>query len=172
MNRDEKSAFIEDIRGRFNDAPLVILTDFRGSTVGQLNAIRRACESAGVHFQVVKNTLARRALAGTDMESLSDHFSGNIAVVFSNEDPIATAKLFRDQVKGNDKLVVRAGYFEGDVLDEKRVLAVADLPSREDLLSKLLATIQEGPRQVLGVIQGPARDLVYLLNNYANTLGE
>jgi large subunit ribosomal protein L10 len=172
MNREDKSAFIEEVRGRFLEAPLVILSDWKGATVQELDAVRRACEPAGVRFQVVKNTLCRRALQGTDMEPLASHFRGNIGVFFGNEDPIATAKLFREQRRGNDKLIARAGFFEGDLLDGKGVEAVADLPSREELLVTLLRTIQEGPRRVLGVLQAPARDLLYLLSNYAKKLEE
>jgi len=172
MNREDKAAFIEEVRGRFLEAPLVILTDWKGSTVQELDALRRACEPAGVHFQVVKNTLCRRALEGTGMEPLAPHFRGNIGVFFASDDPIATAKLFRAQRKDNDKLVCRAGFFEGDLLDDKGVDAVADLPSREELLVTLLRTIQEGPRRVLGVLQAPARDLLYLLSNYAKKLEE
>jgi large subunit ribosomal protein L10 len=170
MNRDQKTLFIESVQGRFAEAPLVILTDFKGSTVAELEQLRRACSEAGAEFQIVKNTLCRRALAGTDMEALSPHFQGNIAVVFSGEDPIATAKVFKDQRKENKKLETRAGFFEGDLLDGKGVEIVATLPSREELLATLLRTIQEGPRQVLGVIQGPPRDLLFLLNNYASKL--
>lgn len=170
MDREQKAAFIDDIRGRFGQAPYVVLADFRGSTVSQMDALRRACENNGAHFQVVKNTLCKRAIAGTDAEGLSQHFVGNVGVLFSGDDPISTAKMFRDQLKGNTNLKVKAGYFEGDVLDEKSVVAVADLPSREDLLSTLLRTIQEGPRQVLGILQAPARDLLYLLQNYADKL--
>lgn len=167
MNRDQKAEFIDEIRNRFANAPFVVLTDFKGSSVGQMDAIRRACEKSGAHFQVVKNTLCRRAIAGTDHEKLADHLSGNIGVMFSSEDAVGAAKMFKDVLKGNDKLEVRAGFFDGDVLDAKGVAAVADLPSREDLLSTLLRTLQEGPRQVLGVIQGAPRDLLYLLQNHA-----
>lgn len=170
MNRAQKAEFVEEMRGAFSEAPLVILTDFKGSTVAQMDAFRRSAEEAGAEFRVVKNTLCRIAVNDTDLAGLAEHFKGNIGVVFSGEDPIAVAKFYRSQVKENDKLVVRAGYFEGDVLDAKQVDAVADLPSREELLAKLLATIQEGPRQVLGILQGPARDLLYLLNNYAAEL--
>lgn len=170
MNRAQKAEFIEDVRGRFEAAPLVVLTDFKGSTVAQMDALRRSLEEAGGQFQVVKNTLSRIAVAETEMAPLAEHFRGNVGVVFAGEDPIAIAKSFRDQVKANDKLQVKAGFFEGDVLDATGVAAVADLPSREELLAKLLQTIQEGPRQVLGVIQGPARDLLYLLRNYESKL--
>lgn len=172
MNRDQKTEFVDQVRERFSSAPLVILTDWKGSTVAEMDALRRACEPAGVHFQVVKNTLCRRAVAGTEMEGLSEHFRGNIGVLIAGDDPIAAAKLYRDQKKANDKLICRAGFFEGDVLDEKSVDAVADLPSREELLVGLLRTIQEGPRQVLGVLQAPARDLLYLLKNFESKLEE
>lgn len=172
MNREQKAEFVEEIRGRFADAPLVILTDFKGSTVAQLEELRRACEPVGVRFQVVKNTLCKRAIAGTEKEGLSEHFRGNIGVLFASDDPIAAAKAFKEHAKNNKALLVRAGFFEGDVLDANGVEAVADLPSREELLALLLRTIQEGPRQVLGVIQAPARDLLYLLSNYAKKLEE
>ena len=170
MNREQKVEFVDKVQQRFASSPLVILTDFKGSTVAQLEQMRHACTDAGAEFQVVKNTLCRRALAGTDMEALTSHFSGNIGVLFSGEDAIATAKAFQGQRKDNPKLETRAGFFEGDVLDEKGVELVATLPSKEELLSKLLQTVQEGPRQVIGVIQGPARDLLFLLNNYSEKL--
>ena len=95
MNKEQKALFIENVQGRFEGAPLVILTDFKGSTVAELEQLRRACGEAGAEFQIVKNTLCKRALAGTDMEALSPHFQGNIAVVFSGDDPIATASFRR-----------------------------------------------------------------------------
>lgn len=170
MNRVQKEAFVADIRARFDEAPLVILTEFQGSTVAETDLLRRACEPAGARFQVVKNTLCRRALEGTDMEPLSEHFKGSVGVIFAGEDPIACAKLFRDQVKENKKLQVKVGFFEGDVLDAKGVAAVAEMPSREEMLAKVLATLLESPRRVMRVIQAPGRDLVYLLNNYATKL--
>ena len=170
MNREQKIEFVDQVRERFASAPLVILTDWKGSTVAEMDALRRACEPVGVHFEVVKNTLCKRAVQGTEMEGLAEHFKGNIGVLFAGEDPIAAAKLYKAQIKENDKLICRAGFFEGDILDDKAVVAVAELPSREELLVGLLRTLQEGPRQVLGVVRAPARDLLYLLNNYANKL--
>jgi large subunit ribosomal protein L10 len=170
MNRAEKETFVADIKERFNNAPLVILTDFKGSTVDEMDVLRRACEPVGVHFQVVKNTLCKRALAESDKEDLTKFFSGNIGVVFAGEDPIAAAKLFTEQAKQNEKLEIRAGYFEGDVLDAQGVAAVAALPSREELLSILLRTMLAAPRQVMGIIRAPARDLLYLLSNFASKL--
>ena len=172
MNSAQKAEFVESIRDRFDTAPFVALTDFRGSTAAEMNELRRACEAGGVGYTVVKNTLCRRALKGSEKEALSGHFLGNIGVVFSGEDGVAAAKLLKERVKANSKLVVKAGFFDGDVLDDAGVAAVADLPSKEELFSLLLRTIQEGPRQVMGVIRAPARDLLYLLSNYSAKLEE
>jgi len=172
MNREEKAQVVQEVRGAFAGAPFIVLTDFKGSTVEQMNTLRRAFEAKGVGFRVVKNTLAKRAIAETDHAPLTSFFKGNIGVVFSGEDPSSAAKVLKDQIKGNQHLVVRAGYFEGDVLDDSGVMAIADLPSREELLVTLLRTLQEGPRRVLGVLQAPARDLLYLLQNYVAKLEE
>ncbi len=171
-DHSEKARVVEELRSHFEAAPLIVLADFKGITVKNLDKVRRSCEKGGIKFQVVKNTLCERAVQGTEKEKLGNHFRGNIAVLFSNSDPIGSARLLRDQLKEHDKLVVRAGFFEGDILDGKGVTAVADLPGREELLSTLLRSIQEGPRQVLGVIEAPARDLLYLLTNYASKLEE
>ena len=172
MNRAQKAAVIEDLQGSLTQAPLVILTDFVGSTVDELDNIRKACEPTGAQFRVVKNTLAKRAVDGTELQGLADRFQGNIAVLISGEDPVATAKLFTEHAKGNDKLCVKAGYFEGDVLEAAGVVAVASLPSKEELQVQLLRVLQGGPQQVLNVLQAPARDLLYLLHNRANQLGD
>jgi len=152
MNREQKATQIEDLHHRFSASPMIVLTDFKGSTVAEMDAMRRGCEKRGVFFQVVKNTLAVRALEGTGKEQLGDHFVGNIGVMLALEDPIATAKLAKQYAKDYEKLQVRAGYFDGDLLDSKGVAAVAELPSKEELQSTLLATLQEGPRSLLSVL--------------------
>ena len=172
MNHAEKAAIVDDVARRFADAPFVALIKYDGSTVAQMDEVRRSCEALGIHFQVVKNTLSKRAISGTEKEALAPKFTGPLAVLFSGEDPIAAAKLVKDTLKKNDRLEVRAGFFEGTVLDAKGVEATASLPSREQLLVSLLRTLQEGPRQVLGVIRAPARDLLSLLKNYETKLEE
>jgi len=170
MNSQEKAEFVEKLHSRIKDAPFVILTDYKGSTVAQLDALRRGVEEAGTSFQVVKNTLARRALEGTDKVGLAEHFRGPVGVVISGEDPIAAAKAFKKLVKENSHLETKAGFFEGDVIDAKQVESVAELPSKEELQAKLLASLLEAPRMVLRVLQAAPRDLLYLLRNYANKL--
>lgn len=172
MNRAQKTEFIESVRASLGEAPLVILTDFKGSTVVQMDNLRRAAEEAGASFQVVKNTLAKIAVADSDLAPLAEHFRGNIGVVFSGDDPAATAKMFKAQRKENEKLEVRAGFFEGTILDAKAVDAVADLPSREQLYAMLLGMMEGGPRKMVGVLQAPARDLINVIRNYARKLEE
>jgi large subunit ribosomal protein L10 len=171
-NVEAKAMKVEELRQRFAASPLVVLTDFKGATVKEIDKVRRTCEASGVKFQVVKNTLCVRAVHGTEKEKLADHFRGNVGVLFSSEDPIATARLLKSQLRDNEKFAIKVGFFEGGILDEKGVHAVAELPSREQLLSTLLGTIQEGPRQLLGIIQAAPRDLLYVLSNYAAKLEE
>jgi large subunit ribosomal protein L10 len=170
VNRVDKAKFIEDIRDRFVKSSLVALTDFQGSSVAEMDRFRRNFEARKIHFEVVKNSLCRIAIKGTALEGLSEHFTGNTGVLFVDEDPIAGARAIRDGFKDKEHLKVRVGFFEGDVIDAEALKKVADLPGREQLLSTLLATIQEGPRSLLRVIQAPARDLLYVLNNFADKL--
>lgn len=170
--RAQKAERIEALREELVSAPLIALVDYKSITVEQVNSVRRTFESKGLTYRVEKNTLINRAVQDTDMEGLGKYLSGMTGVVISGEDAIASAKAIRSVVsefKGST-FVLKGGFFDGDILDAKQIDKVADLPSKEELLSTLLRTIQEGPRQVLGVIQGPARDLVNLLKNYENTL--
>jgi large subunit ribosomal protein L10 len=175
MNRAQKEALVTNISERFAAAPLVMLADYRGVTVAEIDSIRRELEKNGVEYQVIKNSLATLALAGTEKESLSELMTGMTGFVISGEDPIAAAKAVREAIKPfkkAEKFIIKGGFFDGELLDGANIQKVADLPGREELLTTLLRTIQEGPRQVLGVVQGPARDLVNLLKNYELSLSE
>lgn len=172
MEKTSKAEFVERFNAALAEAPLVVLTDYRGATSNATNEIRRELEKAGLRLEVVKNTLAKRALEGTGKEALGAHLSGMTGVIIGGEDAIASAKTVKDVFKAKGPIAVKGGFFEGTVLDAAGVAAVASLPSREELLSLLLRTIQEGPRQVMGVIRAPARDLLYLLKNYESKLAE
>ena len=175
MNRTEKAELVENLSARLATTPLLMFADYRGITVTRVTALRQQLRAQGAEYQVIKNTLLRRAVAGTDKEGIGDYLSGMTGVVLSSDDPIATAKAVRDLTKDlqkEEKFVIKGGWFDGDALDASAVQKVADLPSREELLSMLLRTIQEGPRQMLGVLQAPARDLLYLLKNYERKLEE
>lgn len=172
MNRNDKAEFVERFTGAVRGAPLVVLTDLRAVKVKESNALRRKLESGGLRLEIVKNNLARLAIQGSDKVVLDAQLVGMTGVILSGEDPVAAAKLIRDSIDPKGTIQVKGGCFEGVLLDPKGVAAVAELPSREQLLANLLATMQEGPRQVLGVIQGPPRDLLYLLKNLETKLSE
>jgi large subunit ribosomal protein L10 len=173
MNRTQKAEAIADFADRLSRAPFVAVADYRGITVEQINGLRRALEKEGVEYMVIKNSLAKRAIAGTPMEGLGEHLSGMSSWVLSGEDPVAAAKVLRENTKDlvkADTFTLKAGYFDGETLEPAALSKVADLPSKEELLSLLLRTLQAGPRQLQGVIRGPARDFMYLLKNYEDKL--
>jgi large subunit ribosomal protein L10 len=172
MDRTQKAEFVASFSERLAGAPLVVLADYRGASVETTNALRRTLEISGVTWQVVKNTLAKRAVAGTAFEGLSEHFSGMTVVAISGDDPVGTAKVLKEALDRKGPIQVKAGFFDGEILDAAGVRAVASLPSREELLVMLLRTIQEPSRRVLGVLQAPARDLLFLLKNYENKLAD
>lgn len=172
MNRTEKAAVVSKFGERAAVVPLVVLAEFRGTKVSEINQFRRDLEKNGMTFQVIKNTLARRAFSSIGFGGLDGHLKGMTGVVLSGPDGIASAKVLRDLLKPLQTVKVRAGYFDGGVLEGDAVKVVADLPGREELLGMLLATIQEGPRQLVSVVSAPARDLVQILKNYENKLAE
>ena len=175
MNRTQKAELVQSLTAELENTPFVVLADYRGVSVPQVTELRQQLRKRGAEYRVIKNTLLRRAIDGTDKESIGDYLTGMTGVVLSGDDPIAAAKAVRELTKDlqkEKKFVIKGGWFEGDALDATAVAKVADLPSREELLVMMLRTIQEGPRQVLGVLQGPARDLLYLLKNYETKLEE
>jgi len=172
MNRTEKAAVIESFGQYASAAPFIVVTEFRGTTVAEINQFRRDLEKNGMRFKVLKNTLARRAFGQIGVSGLDGHLKGMTGIVLSSADGNKSAKVLRDLLAPLKTVQVRAGYFDGGVLESNAVTLVAELPGRDELLAMLLATLQEGPRQLVSVVQAPGRDLVQLLKNYENKLAE
>jgi large subunit ribosomal protein L10 len=169
----QKQAIVESLSSTLSEAPLIALVDYNGITVEQINQIRRSLESKGINYVVAKNTLILKAVEGSDKEGLAPYLKGMTGLVISNEDAIGSAKAIREVSKEfKTTFNIKGGFFDGDILNAIGVDKVADLPSKEELLSTLLRTIQEPARQILGVLQGPARDLMFLLKNYEEKLSE
>ena len=141
LNRQEKAAMVEDIGAEVALAQSIIVAEYRGLEVGAITALRKQARASGVYLRVLKNTLARRAVTGTPFEGLSDHMVGPLIYGIS-KDPVAAAKVLNDFAKSNDKLVLKAGAMPHVPLDAKGVKALATMPSREELLAKLLGTMQ------------------------------
>ncbi len=155
LTRDEKTAVVTDVSAQAAKAQSLAMAEYRGITVEQLNKLRVDARSKGVYLHVLKNTLVRRAVKGTQFEVAADAMSGPLIYGFS-EDAVAAAKVLADFAKTNDKLIVKAGAFAGKPLDAKGVMALASIPSREVLLA-----------QVAGLLMSPIQRFAVALGQVA-----
>ncbi len=137
LNRSEKETVVTDVAAQVARSQTLALAEYRGMTVEHLNALRKIAREKGVYLHVLKNSLARRAVAGTPFEVAAASMAGPLIYGFS-EDAVAAAKVLSDFAKTNDKLIVKAGAHAGQVLDAKGVQSLAAIPSKEVLLSQLL----------------------------------
>ena len=136
LNRSEKEAVIKEVTDLAAKAQTLVMAEYRGITVAALTQLRVAARSQGVSLSVLKNTLARRAVAGTGFEAGVDQMTGPLIYGFS-EDAVAAARVVADFAKTNDKLVIRGGVYDGKALDVNGVKQLASIPSKEVLLSQL-----------------------------------
>ena len=141
LNREAKAAVVAEVSAEVAKAQTIVVAEYRGLEVGAITALRKQARNQGVYLRVLKNTLARRAVAGTPFEGLTDKLVGPLIYGLSS-DPVAAAKVLNTFAKDNDKLVLKAGAMANSVLDESAVKALATMPSREELLAKLLGTMQ------------------------------
>ena len=141
LNLDDKKTGVAEVSAEVANAQSIIVAEYRGLGVVDLTVLRANARKSGVYLRVVKNTLVRRAVAGTPFEGLSAQLTGPLIYGIS-KDPVAAAKLLNDFAKGNDKLTIKIGAMPNYVMDAAGVKALATMPSREELLSKLLGTMQ------------------------------
>ena len=141
LNLDDKKTVVAEVSAEVANAQSIIVAEYRGLGVVDLTVLRANARKSGVYLRVVKNTLVRRAVAGTPFEGLSAQLTGPLIYGIS-KDPVAAAKLLNDFAKGNDKLAIKVGAMPNYVMDVAGVKALATMPSREELLSKLLGTMQ------------------------------
>ena len=160
LNRNEKQTVVTDVAAQVAQSQTLALAEYRGLTVEHLNALRKTAREKGVYLHVLKNTLARRAVAGTPFEVASASMVGPLIYGFS-QDAVAAAKVLSDFAKGNDKLIVKAGAHAGQALDAKGVQSLAAIPPKEVLLS-----------QLLGLMQSPITRMARVLAVLAEKRGE
>jgi large subunit ribosomal protein L10 len=141
LNLEEKKAVVAEIAAQVAAAQTVVVAEYRGITVENMTQLRAQARKEGVYLRVLKNTLARRAFADTPFAGLSDQLVGPLAYGISN-DPVAAAKVMHEFAKTNDKFIVKAGAMPNFIMSAKDVGNLASMPSREELLSKLLGTMQ------------------------------
>jgi len=160
LNRNEKAAVVSDVAAQAAKSQTLALAEYRGLTVEALNKLRVDARSKGVYLHVLKNTLARRAVAGTPFEAASESMVGPLIYGFS-EDAVAAAKVIADFAKTNDKLVIKGGAYGGKALDVNGVKALASVPTKEVLLS-----------QVAGLLKSPVQRTAAVLAALAAKRGE
>jgi len=141
LNLKQKEAVVSEVSGVVSDAQAAILAEYCGLTVAQMSTLRANAREAGVYLRVVKNTLAKRAVSGTEFECLQDHLVGPLAFAVS-ADPVAVAKVISEFAKDNEKLAIKVGAMSGNLMTVTEIEALAKLPSRVELLAKLLGTMQ------------------------------
>lgn len=154
LNVQDKKAIVADVGAQLAGAQTAVLAEYRGIPVEQLTKLRASARDQGVYLRVLKNTLARRAAQGTQFEPLADSMVGPLIYGIS-ADPIASAKVLQDFAKTQELLVIKAGLYNGKLLDVAGVKALATIPSREELLSKLLGVMQapvSAMARVLGAV--------------------
>ena len=157
LNRNEKAAVITDVAAQVARSQTLALAEYRGLTVEHLNNLRRQARDKGVYLHVLKNTLARRAVAGTPFEVASESMVGPLIYGFS-EDAVAAAKVISDFAKGNDKLIVKGGAYAGRVLSADGVKSLAAIPTKEVLLSQLLGLMQSPVSRMARVLAALAEE--------------
>jgi large subunit ribosomal protein L10 len=151
LNRSEKEAVIHDVTGLAAKAQTLVMAEYRGITVADMTRLRSTARSNGVSLSVLKNTLARRAVAGSGFEVVSDLMTGPLIYGFS-EDAVAAARVVADFAKTNDKLVIRGGAYGGKALDMNGVKQLANIPSKEVLLAQLLGLMQSPISRIARVL--------------------
>ena len=166
MDRAQKAEAIETLKGVFADSGAVVVTHYLGLTVAEMTDLRTRLRKEGAKLQVVKNTLATKAMGGRAGDAGDALFKGPVAIAYA-KDPVAAAKVTTDYAKTNDKFSVVGAVLGSTVLDDKGVGALATLPSLDQLRATLIGLIQAPATKVAGVLQAPAGQLARVFNAYA-----
>lgn len=167
MNREDKTKEIQELKETFQKSKNVILASFQGISVAQDTELRRQIRSTQSNYKVVKNTLAKIAAKDTPVEPLVEKFEGATSVAYNASDPMALAKVLTQYAKDHPVFTFKAGMVEGRVVSMAELTAIAELPSREELISKLLYVLKAPVQQLATVLQATSRNLAVVLNEVA-----
>ena len=163
LNLEDKKALVAEVAEVASKAQSVVAAEYRGLTVGQMTELRARARAKGVYMRVVKNTLARKALAGTSFENIGPKLKGPLVLAFSKDDPGAAARVVKDFAKTNEKLVATLVSLGGQVLPGGDLEKVASLPTREQALSMLLGVMKAPIQKFVGTLAAPGSKLVRTL---------
>lgn len=161
--RQTKENLVAEFAEKLKLAKAAFLADYRGLDVEQANALRRKLQAVGVEYRVVKNTLLRIAAKGTDTACLDEYLKGPTSIALANDDPVAPAKALVEFAKLNNVFELKAGMLNGKLLSVDDIKALADLPSREQLLAKMLGSMSAPASNFVGVLAAVPRTFVQVL---------
>ncbi|MCP3875705.1 MAG: 50S ribosomal protein L10 [Desulfobacteraceae bacterium] len=164
LNITQKKEQVERLAKEFSESEITILVDYKGLDVLKMTDLRSQLRNEGVRMEVVKNTLLERASEGTDAALMKDFYKGPNAIVFSKDDPVAPARILANFAKDNDKLEIKAGALSGQLLTLEAIKHLAKMPSKEELLTKLVYTLNAVPTSFVNVLSGVPRSFVNVLN--------
>jgi large subunit ribosomal protein L10 len=159
-----KSDTVAEIKDKFGRAKSAVLIDYRGLTVEEVTNLRNTFRQQGVDYKVYKNTLIDRALGEMQIKGLESYLNGPTAVAFGYTDPVAPAKIIDEAIKKLKKTQIKAGFVEGKVFDAGAIQELANLPSREVLVARVLGTLQAPVTGLVSVLGGTLRSVLYALN--------
>ena len=162
--RTQKEQEIEVLRKEFQESPNALLVGFQGIKVGDDERLRRELRQANLTYRVVKNTLAIRAAEGTPMESVKNNFTGATAIALSKDDPVTLAKVLSKWAKESPVVSFKAGVVEGRVIEVKDIEALSNMPSKEELISKIMFLINSSAQRLASVTGGVARNLAVVID--------
>jgi len=163
LNLEQKKAVVAQVAAVAARAHSVVAAEYAGLSVAQLTELRRRARDGGVNVRVVRNTLARRALQGTDFAALGESLVGPLLLAFSEQDPGAAARVVRDFAKAHDKLVVKLVGVSGRAMGPEALESLATLPTRDEALARLLATMKAPVEKLARALAGPHTKLVRTL---------
>src|SRR6056297_522435 len=153
-NFEKKKEVVKEIQEKFANAKSVVLSDYRGLNVAETTELREKFREAGVEYKVYKNNLVKLAVKGTDFEEITADLTGPNAIAFGYEDPVVPAKVIKDFAKEHDNLSLKTGIIEGEYFGSEKMLKIAEIPSKDELIVRFLSSIKS-----------PVNNFVYLLNN-------
>jgi large subunit ribosomal protein L10 len=164
MPNDVKVQVVEQIKQDLSAADAVWVVDYRGLSVKQSEGLRASIRQAGAAIKVYKNSLTERALTDLELPALGEILSGPSAFVFASGDPVASAKVLKQFAKENQAFSIKGGLFGGTVLDDKQVIDMADMPSREELIGHVIALLSSPVEQVIAALDSASGTIYGLLD--------
>jgi len=167
VDRTQKEELVASMRSTFEEAGIVVVTQYSGLTVDDMTTLRNKMREVGAGFKVTKNRLTRLALEGTDYAGLADTFTGPTAIAYA-ADPVGAAKVAVEFAKKNDKLIVVGGAMPGTILDAAGVKSLAAMPSLDESRAKLVGLLQAPATKIAGVLQAPAGQLARVFGAYSD----